>query len=235
MAKYYINEYIKNITKKNSNIEELDDVEKELDKIANKLLEKGVSPFDENPYGQIFSKNDIDNVPQGVQLTIIKQDDDYKYGILTQTDESSFDGILVNEEHFNYFNNKFIKYSAKDFIIKSLIHYVSHSNKLLSLVNADDYESDEELIQAIIDTLALDRFKFPFNSMVLNDIDIIDLNNDATLLFDKNEIKKIFNVYLSKDSDRHLLFAVEGINNNIAQVTTYIDGNEYKRVIQGNQ
>lgn len=235
MAKYYINEYIKNITKKNSNIEELDDVEKELDKIANKLLERGVSPFSENPYGFVTPSIFIHNPPQGVQLTIIKQDDNYKYGILTPTDTRLFYAILVNEEHFNYFNNKFIKYSAKDFIIKSLIYYSSHSKNSISLVNANDYGSDEEIVQAIIDTLALDGFKFINNNMVLDDVDIIYLNNNTMLCFDKNETKKIFNIYLSKDDDRHIIFNVEGINKYISQVITGPDGNEYKTVIQSNQ
>ncbi len=203
------------------------------------MLEEGLDPFSENPYGFVGPKVGIDNMLDNIDkpVTIIKQDDNPKYGILIPPSQgtSSVGVIFINEEHLNYFNNKFIKYSARDFIIKSLIHYSSHSVDSTSLVNVDDYENDKEIIQAIIDTLALNRFKFVFSRYILDDIDIRNLNPTVVLLFDKNESKKIFNIYQSKDDDRHIKLNVEGINKYVAQVITGPDGNEYKQLIISNQ
>jgi hypothetical protein len=230
MGKYYINEYIKNITKKNSNIEELDDVEKELDKLANTLLEEGLDPFNDDGAVRIMSKFVFDDIPKpvGIQITIIKQDDNSEYAIMISQGKSSYNVIFVNEEHFNYFNNKFIKYSAKDFIINSLIYYATNSDKLDSLATGD-YKNNDEKTQAVIDTLALDGFKFRYDDLLLNDIDVRYLKTKNPLFFDKNETKKIFNIKQSTDSDSHIEFVVESINNVEIRVTNADPyGNEYK-------
>lgn len=230
MAKYYINQYIKNIAKKNTNTteKELDDVEKELDKLANRLLEEGINPFHSNNRAAIMPQGQFDSISEKEeqQLTIIKQDDNYQYAILLfpQKPEDSFNAILINGEHLNYFNNKFIKYSTKDFIISSLMYYILNHNNIDSEF-AD--KSPNEIVNIIENNLALNNFKFISDDYILNDIDLIDFNTHTGLLFNENETKRIFDKEIGDNFE--ITFNIEGISNYISEnVTSRIDGNIYK-------
>ena len=234
MGKYYINEYIKNITKKNSNIpeKELDDVEKELDKLANRLLEEGINPFHSNDRAAIMPQGQFDSLSEEEEHkpTIIKQDDNYQYAILLfpQNPEDSFNAMLINEEHLNYFNNKFIKYSTKDFIISSLMYYILNHDNIISDIDSEFADkSPNEIVNIIENNLALNNFKFISDDYILNDIDLIDFDTHTGLLFNENETKRIFDKEIGDNFE--ITFNIEGINNYISEnVTSRIDGNIYK-------
>lgn len=231
-AKFYFKGLIDSSNKNSNNDteKELDDVEKELDKIADNFLKEELNLNDIDIV--IKSNFDANPVPEGTTVTVIKEDQDSKYVILLEGESpNSYDVIFINDEHFNYFTNKLVRYSTKDFIKAYLIYYVVFSpDNLINAIDSEFYYSTTE--EALRETLALNDFKFLIGNIPINDIDIAVFLDGATLIFDENETKRIFNI---ETNGIHISFEIEGIYDYISTYTqTLADGNRYKIIAEQN-
>lgn len=198
MGKYYINQYIKNIAKRDSgegDQVETDPIKIYLDELATKEIQNGALYTDiinpEVPPSTLLSKESYITILQNIQanissenkigdennseFVIIEYPDNAKdyAGVLNELYEAS-KYIFINEENAIYFLNKFIKVSTKQFM-KSVLYSMDFGDPTATLfdgldINAKNFE----------EKIAINNFKFVIpadlmsnnKSIIVDDIDL---------------------------------------------------------------
>lgn len=257
-AKFYIKN-LTNSSKQNSgegnqnqegNQTETDPIKIYLNQLATKEIEKGTS------YKDIFSpqngssimllhKDLYTNLLQQLQINSenkIGDENNYEFVILefpddvdiSSQDPTIFENskfIFVDNENTNYFLNKFIKISAKQFM-KSVLYGMDYQNTNTLFdgldINAKNFEEN----------IAINNFKFVIQLnqenvqyIVIDDIDLETfyfLGNNVVCVFDENESKMIFKpIKYSYGPYRYIEFKFSNDSNYIIN-TQNINETNYK-------
>lgn len=255
MGKYYINQYIKNIAKRNSgegSQNETDPIKKYLNELATRQIKKGTSYFNilniEDPSPTIIDKISYTTLFQQVQANInsenkIGDENNYEFVIVEYPDNiedyignqkeifehSKF--IFLDEENAKYFLNKFIKVSTKQFM-KSVLYSMDFQsmNDIFGDLDINTKNFEEKI--------AINNIKFAIGNIITNDVDLqafylLNGINQIKVVFDENEDKIMLNfktyTYGPHEEYHSMLFIFSNDASNEI-VTININETNYKAV-----